>query len=162
MKSPLIYFITVLVLIIGCKKQTPPTTPPPGVDETTYTLYTSSNSGLSSNKINGITANGTIIWIATSIGLTSFDGTNWTTLDSINYPFPSQVFNCIVFDQNGVLWAGTNNGLLKYDGNLWKTYNTTNSGLPANKIRSLTVDINNVLWIGTFSGGGLARYDGAS
>ncbi|MCK6648584.1 MAG: hypothetical protein L6Q66_02905, partial [Bacteroidia bacterium] len=108
--------LSLSICLFSCKKEnefTPTNTP----TTLNYQLFTSSNSGLASNNINSITkANNNTIWIATNDGITAFDGTIWTTYDSLHFPFPSNVINTIISDNNGVIWAGTNNGLLKFDG----------------------------------------------
>ena len=127
-------------------------------DGTTWTVYTTSNSGLPNNEVISIAIDGSgNKWIGTSGGLAKFDGTTWTVYNTSNSGLPNNNVNSIAIDGSGNKWIGTSGGLAKFDGTTWTVYNTSNSGLPYNNVNSIAIDGSGNKWIGTY-GGGLAVY----
>jgi len=120
-------------------------------DDTTWTVYTTSNSGLPDNRIGAITADGTgYVWIGTGGGgLAKFDGVTWAVYNTSNSGLPFDHVFSLAFDENGTLWIGTGAGLARYDGTDWTVYNTSNSGLPSNGVFALAIDGIGNKWIGT-------------
>lgn len=71
---------------------------------------------------------------------------------------PSNEFNDLVVDQDGILWcASANDGIFKYDGTSWQQF-TTADGLKSNRFQSAAVDSRNRKWFGSI-GGGLVMID---
>ncbi len=71
---------------------------------------------------------------------------------------PSDEFNGLAVDKNGVLWcASAEDGIFKYDGYSWQQFTTAN-GLIDNRITCVTVDSENRKWFGSI-GGGLIMID---
>ncbi len=71
---------------------------------------------------------------------------------------PSNEFNGLAVDKNGILWcASARDGIFKYDGISWQQY-TTADGLVNDGIKSATVDSENRKWFGSI-GGGLIMID---
>jgi ligand-binding sensor domain-containing protein len=132
-------------------------------DGTTWTVYTTSNSGLPNNDVTSIAIDGSgNKWIGTyGGGLAKFDGTAWTVYTTSNSGLPDNYVRSIAIDGSGNKWIGTyNSGLAKYDGTTWTVYTTANSGLPNNDVRSIAIDGSGNKWIGINSG--LAKYDGTT
>ncbi len=85
-------------------------------DGTTWTVYTTKNSGLPSNDVHELTidAQGTI-WAGTAKGLAKFDGTTWTAYTTENSGLPGNWIWTLVSDTQGNIWMGTSNdGLAVY------------------------------------------------
>ena len=94
------------------------------------------------------------IWFGTSNGAQMFDGTNWTSYNTSNYPLmPSDNIKVISAISNGDIWIGTDFGASRFDGVDWTTYTTsTMQSIPliSNQIKSIDEDPNTgIVWIGT-------------
>ncbi len=111
--------------------------------------------------------NAGIVWLATSIGLMRFDGTNWTTYTTSNSGLPSNFVITVEASPSGEIWVGTDNGLAKLVGSTWTVYRETN-GLPANVVDAIAFAPNGHVWVGAFDGihfpyhGGVGDFDGAT
>jgi ligand-binding sensor domain-containing protein len=127
----------------------------------TYEKFTKDD-GLASNYVNAIVidADG-IKWFGCLDGLTRFDGTSWTTIDSTDGLTGSGV-STLEVDLAGNLWAGNSRGLHKFDGRTWTHIKWTDYSQSTNytsfSIDALTVDKQGNLWCGSFSE--VTRYDG--
>jgi len=130
-------------------------------------VYDTSNSGLVSNSVEDIVIDSqNIIWVATTSGLSKFDGVTWTTYNDVNSGLPNNSVTRLAVDSTN-LWAGTTDGLAKFDGTNWTVFDTSNSTLRVNRIISLAIDQNSNIWVGTsgspfISNLGLAKYDGTT
>jgi len=84
------------------------------VDDSTFVLYNTGNTGLTSNFINAIAEDSYgIIWFATDDGFASLFGGQVTV-----YPFNDRSVVAIEVDKNNNIWLGTaNKGLYFFDGN---------------------------------------------
>ncbi len=66
---------------------------------------------------------------------------------------PSNAFNGLAVDKQGILWCASNNdGIFRFDGETWRQY-TTADGLINNGIKCVTVDSQNRKWFGSIGGG---------
>lgn len=96
------------------------------------------------------------IWIATSRGLSRFDGTNiknFTTFEGDPTALPSDNILDLMVDNKGRLWVGTYDGLAIYDENreYFKVYqDSLNHGgiLPGSKINTIFQDRDGQVWLG--------------
>jgi len=125
-------------------------------DGITWTVYTTSNSGLYDNSISSIAIDiFGIKWIGThNGGISKFDETSWMTyLSYYNSKLPNNDINSIVIDYSGNKWIGTQAGFAKFDGSTWTVYNNSNSALTDNRISSIGIDASGNKWIGTVDGG---------
>lgn len=96
------------------------------------TVYTSANSGLTSNEIIDLAVDTTgKVWAASLSALYSFDGTTWTRYDQTNSPltefYPLSVRGITVC-------AGGSSSIAIYDGTSWTNYNTANTNFPPSAI----------------------------
>lgn len=99
------------------------------------------------------------IWFGTSMGLQMFDGDNWVTYNTADYPdMVSDNIKVIRAMNNGDVWIGTDFGACRFDGTSWTTFDTTN-GLNHNIVKSIDEAPNGVIWVGTMTG--ISYYDGS-
>ena len=82
-------------------------------DNTNWTVYKISNSGLPSNYILSVaTDNLGNKWFGADYGgVTKFDDINWTVYNTSNSGLPEDIVYSIVIDALGNKWFGTNNGV---------------------------------------------------
>ena len=80
-------------------------------DDSNWTVYNTSNSGLPDNWIYSIAidVSGTK-WIGTFGGLARFDGSNWTVYNTSNSGLPGNIVPSIAIDVSGTKWIGTSSG----------------------------------------------------
>jgi len=112
-----------------------------------WTKYTDKNTSkyFSNNQINAIAIDHQgNKWFGTELGLTKFDGQNWTTFTTTN-GLVKNIVNCITVDALGYLWIGTNGGISKYDGQYWANYTSKN-------VYSVAVDTKGYKWFATEEG----------
>jgi hypothetical protein len=120
----------------------------------TTRTYTTED-GLASNEVNGITfAPDCSIWIGTSAGVSKYSEGAWTSYTTSDGLVDNWVSATAVtlFD---VAWFGTPSGLSRFEDNSWTTY-TTKDGLASNDVFSIVVAPDETLWIGT--AGGLVHF----
>jgi poly(beta-D-mannuronate) lyase len=129
---------------------------------TSWTKFTTGNSGLANNTIYAIALDiSSNKWIATNSGVNKYTGTSWTKYTSANSGIASNATRAIAVDNSGDVWVGTlSNGLCKFNGTSWTTYTNSNSGLPDNAVKGIAVDSSNNKWIATLTGA--AKYDGTT
>ncbi len=101
------------------------------------------------------------IWIATTSGLSRFDGSKFKNyLPNVDNALSGSFILDLTFDYDDTLWvAAFENGLNKYlpKTDSFTSYKTSNSGLSSNEIYTVVADKQHNLWIGTAKG--LDRYD---
>lgn len=116
-------------------------------DNTTWTLYNTTN-GLPSNSVTALAKdNAGNIWIGTAnAGLVKYDGTNFIVYNVSN-GLPSNLITCIETAGNQV-YIGTNSGLSRFDGISFINYNVAGGTLPNDTIKCLAVETANLIWIG--------------
>lgn len=115
------------------------------------TEYTQDN-GLICNEVLCLASvPGNQLWIGTPLGLSMFDGQNWTSTSTFNSK-GCTLANVMVTDHDGILWVGTyGGGLSRFDGVSWTTY-SEEDGLINNYVTALAVDGDNQVWVGTVKG----------
>lgn len=116
------------------------------------------NDGLCGSKILDIKQDSAgFIWLATSNGLSRYDGCrflNYRHSPEDSLSISGNYVQALAIDKEGALWVGTKNGLNKYD-NKTGTFQTWESGIsfPGNQyIRKIMPDDNSILWVETVSG----------
>lgn len=142
-------------------------------DKTSFIQFTESN-GLSSNTVHHILEEkGGKIWIATSLGVSIYDGKEFS---QIQMPVPKNrppntynnrkdVFSMIQ-DKSGKLWLATIDGVFIYDGNSFNHF-TVNEGAGGflnsnNNVEYILEDEAGNIWFGGRGNEGVFRYDGIS
>lgn len=142
---------SIVAVVVGGK-----TTPVNFVLEDTskWVSYNTSNSGLAYNYVNDIEFdNSSILWVATHLGLNSFDGRNWQLFDSFNSILRTNVIYSIAVDKENKKWIGTADGLYLYDNG--QLYDHSHI-LPNPSVRAIRIEDNGIMWVGTFNG--LVKY----
>ena len=126
------------------------------------TAYTESNSGLSENKLWGISIDKKgNKWIGTSkSGLQKFDGENFSTFDKNNSIIKGGYISPMFTDSKGNLWLSCSrpDRLIKYDGDKWKAFNAEEIKLSRVSIIDIVEDKNGDIYFG--GGSGITKYNG--
>jgi ligand-binding sensor domain-containing protein/serine phosphatase RsbU (regulator of sigma subunit) len=118
------------------------------------TVYTTAD-GLSDNFIRSIsTAPDGSTWIATSGGISRFDGRSFTRYDESHGLVHNSV-NSIYVDRRGIVWCGTSTGVSRYDGKRFLNLKKS-EGLVNDDVQTIIGDKAGNIWFGTL--GGLAKY----
>lgn len=124
-------------------------------------FYNRANSGLACNYINDVAIDSQgNKWIATSLGLNKFDGTNW----AFYYPSgenPWFGINCLAIDNQDNIWAGSiMTGLYKFDGvSNWVNFTDLYPSVPFSYTCHLFIDNQQNLWVGTWNN--LLKFNGS-
>lgn len=113
--------------------------------------------GLTNNFIRALMIdNKGLLWIGTEKGICTYNGLEFSYIDSINGPGNTTI-SAIIQDYNNNYWFGTNqNGIYKLDSNIFSHYNTEN-GLPDNSIHCLYQAPDSTIWFGTNKGAGVYK-----
>lgn len=129
------------------------------IHNNTYQYFTTYNSGIAGNKCHAVSIDSSgRIWAGGDTGISIFDKSTWTIINSSNSPLPSNKIN-VLYQTSSGCWIGTNTGLSFYDGQSWTNYNTTNSPLINDTVTSLTVN-GNTIFAGTNAG--VSSWNGSS
>jgi len=84
----------------------------------------------------------------------------WEQYRRETHPLPTNSFNRVRIDSNGVKYiCSSNYGLIIYDNAAWVNYNKANSPMPSNIVNDV-IKTGNILWIATDAG--LVRFDGSN
>ena len=131
--------------------------------------------GLGSNMIRGIVEdNGGTLWIATSGGLTEYDGETFTTLTNYEPIKVTQGWSeygnhrdvsDVLIDSRGRFWITTADGVFQYDGEVFTRFEMpviaqdNKWEFSSRKVSCIYEDQGGDLWFGT-DGAGAVRWDG--
>lgn len=91
------------------------------------------------------------VWFGTSIGLSMFDGTKWTTYE-VNTDWAWNNVSSITIDSNNCKWIGTPFGIAKFDGVNW-TYYQTKDGLLNSSVQQIYIDLEGNMWASLYNVG---------
>ncbi len=114
-------------------------------------------SGGSVNKFANTDEN--LLWVATTGGLSLYDGIQWKTLTTTNSPLTDS-YIYTVHGREDTLWIGTRNAVIKHYHNQWIVYEGESYHLDDKDVRTINTARDGTLWIGTNSG--IVTYDGSS
>ena len=139
-------------------------------DNSNWTIYNKSNSGLPNNTVTGIAIDKLgNKWIATHKGVAKFDETNWTVYNSVNSELLDDYVSEIEIDALGNKWLLTGYAVVKFDDNNWTIYNYSKSIIPYYNgnggVISIAIDDEENKWFGISedwdSGdkGGVTKFD---
>ena len=139
-------------------------------DNTNWTVYNQSNSGLPNNKVSRIDIDSFgNKWIGTwGGGVAKFDDSIWVVYNSANSDLPDDYISEIEIDDLGNKWIAAQGGIAKCDDTSWTVYDY-NSILPAHEqgfISSIAIDDKGNKWFGVSdeswdpeAAGGVAVFD---
>jgi ligand-binding sensor domain-containing protein len=115
-------------------------------DNSNWTAYVTTNSGLLDNCINSVAEDkNRNIWIATDAGgLEKFDGNNWTNFNRKNSPFDDNEVLSIAVNSDGNKLVMTYFGLYEYNDISWTTISYSFS----NGFRTMIIDKEDNIWTG--------------
>lgn len=90
------------------------------------------------------------VWVATSGGVSRYDGVDWITYTSENGLGGDGKVYSILVAQDGKVWCthGEKIGVSVFDGKSW-TYITKKEGLPLNRVRDMCETPDGTIWFGT-------------
>jgi len=98
------------------------------------------------------------IWVATSDGISRFDGRSFHSLGHRQDPLFDDVM-AIAAHHDGLIWVGTQfSGAVRLDSDSLTVF-TTKDGLGADQVMDILIDGQGDVWMATL-GGGLSRFDG--
>jgi ligand-binding sensor domain-containing protein len=99
-----------------------------------------------------------VLWVGTSFGLCSFDGTDWKMHDIYPDDYSTRI-DCIFEDNLGRLWVGGYyENVMRFDGTNWEAIEE----LPSTNLEVMCQSTNGDIWFGFKYGGGVIRYDGTN
>ena len=124
-----------------------------------FTVYTTSNSGLTSDFITGLAPDTSGVWVGTIEGLNHFDGLNWLNWTTANSDLPADVVTDLAVDDQWRLWSWNyDQGCSRFDGTSFEHF-TTADGLGSN-LGSNVMVLGNTVYAGTY--GGLSELEGSA
>ncbi|MBK8671189.1 MAG: hypothetical protein IPN89_17790 [Saprospiraceae bacterium] len=98
----------------------------PGVSKfsgNTWVTFTSSNSGLKSNRTRAVLPNvNGQIWAGTVDGLFILDGTTWTFNDLAQNNLLNNYVHDVYIDKNNIKWITQTGVLHQLNGGIWKSF----------------------------------------
>lgn len=140
-------------------------------DNTDWTTYDTSNSGIMDNTINpkaiAVDLKGQV-WFGTSsretwrgTGVSSFDGAHWNRYNSTDGLVYNNVLN-IAVDASGNKWfAAGQGGLSMFDDTKWTSYTAKSTNIDlVEQVNSIAFDAQGNKWFGTTLG--LLKFDGTN
>ena len=113
------------------------------------------------------------VWTAYGDGVSTFDGSDWTTYITAESGLASNYIHAIAIDGEGNKWFGTDphywhigGGVSTFDGNTWTTYRAENSGLAYNNVQAIAIGSQGHKWFGVSDDGTLeekvSKFDGTT
>jgi ligand-binding sensor domain-containing protein len=135
-------------------------------DRSSWTIYTTSNSGLPHNNVKALAYEGNnIVWVGTPAGLAKYDG-SWQ-----NYIIGPSITNSvttITVDQSNKKWLSvtdTGIGIVSFDGSTFTDYPIGEYNYFSKQVLCSSVDPSGNVWFGcsTFlgSGRGISKFNGS-
>lgn len=98
-------------------------------DNTSWTKFDTSNSGLPLNTIKCLYTHNNVVYIGTNAGLTVYDGT-WVTYNTSNSGIPQNLVTAIFYFNNFLFVASFNN-ISKFDGINWTNHFSASTNIKA-------------------------------
>ena len=102
------------------------------------------------------------MWFGTILGLSKYDGNDWTIYNTSNGLLSHYVNDISVDSQDNVWVATLDGGVSKFDGTNWINY-TTEDGLSKDRVYAIEVDAQDNVWVGYEHWGrpvGVDKFDG--
>lgn len=93
------------------------------------------------------------LWLGSRYhGLASWNGSNWTYLNTQNSGLLSNQIWCLAFDASGMLWTGSPEGVCSFDGSNWTYYTDQNSAWGGRYPYAIQIDDEQSVWLATNNG----------
>jgi len=92
------------------------------------------------------------MWFSSLMGLSVYDGNNWTNYTTANSGLQSNFIKSMEKDAFGNLWFLTNASLIKYTGSQFIQYTSADGLIASSNRHCLFKDNQNRIWIGTNNG----------
>jgi sugar lactone lactonase YvrE len=128
-------------------------------DGDVWTNYTTSNSGLTHNRVDALALDPWgRVWVGSVLGVDCFDGNSWQQYTPDNSTLPSGIVYDISFDSDGIGWFATYHNLSRWQNGVWQVIPTSNSGFSYKHIQNQTQDAAGTHWFANWSG--LDWFDG--
>ncbi len=118
---------------------------------TTFEQFTTAD-GLSDNSGSNIMVLNNIVYAGTYSGLSTFQGSTWTTINSGSSGLPNDDVRDCDLDGSGGMWIPTFGGGVTYFDGTFTTLNADNSELPDDEVFVARVHPNGHIWFGTRNG----------
>jgi hypothetical protein len=126
---------------------------------TTWDTFPAFNALSATNKVNALAVDASNnLWIGSNMGLTKYNGINFTTYNTTNAGLVSDTIISIGCG-NGNVYAGSNRGLSVHNGTSFTNY-TTADGMNSNMVNCITVENANAIWLGNQNG--LEKFNGSN
>jgi|GEM_PF-367413 hypothetical protein len=126
---------------------------------TQWDTFPAFNALSATNKVNALAVDANNnLWIGSNMGLTMYNGTSFTTLNTTNSGLVSDTIISLACG-NGNIYAGSHRGLSVFNGSSFTNYTTAN-GMNSNVINCITVENANAIWLGNQNG--LEKFDGSN
>lgn len=128
------------------------------LDQGTWRTLDISDSGLVSNNVRTIMADGAVVYFGARDplggpeGVSVLDGEAWVTYRTATRGLASNQITDIAFDDQGRVWLSTaNSGVSVFDGQSWASYTraSTNGGLISDNVRAIAFDKQGRVWVAT-------------
>lgn len=129
------------------------------------TIFTTTNSPLSENRIDAVAADGAgAIWLTSADTLYRTDGDTWDTYDAGARNFPAGRLIGLDVSSNGTIWIGSDQTqLCRFDPGVEGCigFYTGEDGMATAPLTSLTIDSGGEVYY-TTAGGGISTFDGTT
>ncbi len=122
-----------------------------------YTVYNTGNSNITSNVINCIAVGNGKIYTGTNGGLCIFNGSNFTNYTHAINGLSHDTIYSITYENPTAIWLGNIGGLEKFYGSGFSYYYNL-GGIGSDKVNCIYVDQQNNKWLGTNSYG-VVKFD---
>jgi ligand-binding sensor domain-containing protein len=100
-------------------------------DGTAWELFTSSNSNIPTQVVEGIAVDAqNNKWIGSNMGLIKYDGFNWIVYHTGNSGISGDNVTDVLVDSLNRVWAMTGGAIDIFDGTTWTHINSSNSPCP--------------------------------
>lgn len=104
-----------------------------------WTIYNKNNSQIISNNIFGIEKYQNTLWLATDIGVATYNSGVFDTYNQNNSLLPPSVVFSFGNEGDSTMWIAARGGLYKYNGN-WQKFTRENSALLHNEVYAVNVN----------------------
>jgi len=132
------------------------------VDNSKWTTYTTTNSGLPDNQVTGIALDKDgSLWVSTTGGVAHFNGAAWTVYNTSNSGLPDDYVNGMTIGADGTKWFISRYWhVVSFDGVHWKEWQKWIQG--DNNGQAVAIDLDGSLWLATSGCQGIGHLQGTA